>query len=89
MGWLLRLFLIALLLSLVLRSIYRFLEGVVDGAMGPGPRGTGRPAGGHMVKDPVCGTYVVEGRALRAARGRETASFCSPECQQRWLEGKA
>ena len=89
MGWLLRLFLIALLLSLVLRSIYRFLEGVVDGAMGSRPRGAGRPAGGHMVKDPVCGTYVVEGRALRAARGHETAWFCSPECQQRWLEGKA
>ncbi len=88
MGWLLRLFLIALLLSLVLRSIYRFLEGVVDGAMGTGARARGS-ARGHMVKDPVCGTYVVEGRALSAARGRETAWFCSPECQRRWLEGKA
>lgn len=88
MAWLLRLFLIALLISLVLRSVYRFLEGVIDGASGGRVRGPA-PVGGHMVKDPVCGTYVVQGRALMAARGRETAWFCSPECQRRWLEGKA
>jgi YHS domain-containing protein len=90
MGWLLRLFLIALLLSLVLRSIYRFLEGVVDGATGSRARADrSRPQVGHMVKDPVCGTYVVQGRALTAARGHETAWFCSPQCQRRWLQGKA
>jgi YHS domain-containing protein len=44
---------------------------------------------GHMVKDPVCGTYVVEGRALTAARNGQTAWFCSPECQHAWLQGKA
>jgi YHS domain-containing protein len=42
-----------------------------------------------MVKDPVCGTYVVQGRALTAVRGGETAWFCSPECQRAWLSGKA
>jgi YHS domain-containing protein len=86
MGWLLRLFLIFLLVSLVLRSIFRFLEGVIEGATGHKRRG---PVSGRMVKDPVCGTYVVEGRALTAARGRESAWFCSPECRRQWLEGKA
>ncbi len=42
-----------------------------------------------MVKDPVCGTYVVQGRALTAVRGGETAWFCSSECQRAWLSGKA
>jgi YHS domain-containing protein len=90
MTWLLRLFLIALLLTLALRSLYRFLEGVVDGATG-GRAGRNRTQapGGHMVKDPVCGTYVVQGRALSAVRGGQTAWFCSPQCQRRWLEGKA
>jgi YHS domain-containing protein len=37
-----------------------------------------------MVKDPVCGTYVVQSRALMASRGEETAWFCSPECQNAW-----
>jgi YHS domain-containing protein len=44
---------------------------------------------GHMVKDPVCGTYVVQGRALTAVRGGQTAWFCSSECQRAWLSGKA
>ena len=84
MGWLLRLFLIALLLSLVLRSIYRFLEGVVDGATGSRPRGAGRPAGGHMVKDPVCGTYVAPASALSLTAGRTTHYFCSEECRAKY-----
>jgi YHS domain-containing protein len=89
MAWLLRLFLITLLVSLVLRSFYRFLEGVVEGATGGRARGR-TPAGRqHMVKDPVCGTYVVQARALTAARGGQTAWFCSADCQRRWLEGKA
>jgi YHS domain-containing protein len=37
-----------------------------------------------MVKDPVCGTYVVPSKALTASRGTETAWFCSAECQQAW-----
>ena len=37
-----------------------------------------------MVKDPVCGTYVVPSKALTASRGNETAWFCSPECQHAW-----
>jgi YHS domain-containing protein len=44
---------------------------------------------GHMVKDPVCGTYVVEGRALTAVRSGQKAWFCSPRCQAAWLQGKA
>ena len=41
------------------------------------------------MKDPVCGTYVVQGRALTAVRGGQTAWFCSAQCQRAWLSGKA
>jgi YHS domain-containing protein len=92
MGWIFRFFLFFLLVTILLRSAYRFLQGVIQGAGGDGARVSGRRASqvtGRMVKDPVCGTYVVEGRALTAVRGGRTAWFCSTECQRLWLSGKA
>jgi hypothetical protein len=35
---------------------------------------------GHLVKDPVCGTYVPEGTALHAG----DQSFCSEDCRNKW-----
>ena len=35
---------------------------------------------GHLVKDPVCGTYVPEGKAIQAAG----QFFCSEECRRKW-----
>jgi YHS domain-containing protein len=88
LGFLLRVALFLLLIAVVLRSAYRFLEGVIEGATGVGAAASRRQVAGHMVKDPVCGTYVVQGRALTAVRGQQTAWFCSPRCQQAWLQGK-
>jgi YHS domain-containing protein len=87
MGFLLRVALFLILIAVVLRAAYRFLEGVIEGATG-GSAAASRQIAGHMVKDPVCGTYVVQGRALTAVRGQQTAWFCSPRCQQAWLQGK-
>jgi YHS domain-containing protein len=90
MGWILRLLLFILLITVVLRSAYRFLHGVIEGAGMDSPRVSHRrrtQVTGHMVKDPVCGTYVVQGRALTAVRNGETAWFCSAECQRAWLKG--
>ncbi len=39
----------------------------------------GRP--GHLVKDPVCGTYVPQESAL-SARGE---FFCSEACRDQWM----
>jgi YHS domain-containing protein len=38
-----------------------------------------------MIADPVCGTYVVPGKALQLARGRETLYFCSDKCRDQWV----
>jgi len=88
MGFLLRVALFLILISVLLRSAYRFLGGVIEGATSGSPAASSRQVAGHMVKDPVCGTYVVQGRALTAVRGQQTAWFCSPRCQQAWLQGK-
>ena len=40
------------------------------------------PAGGRLVKDPICGTYIPEETALSA----KNEFFCSEECRQRFLK---
>jgi YHS domain-containing protein len=84
---LVRILLFLLLALMALRAVMRFVAGLMIG-VSDGRAQPPRQVGGHMVKDPVCGTYVVEGRALTAVRGGRTEWFCSPECQHAWLEGK-
>lgn len=86
---LLRTFLLLLLLLFLARAVWRLLSGVVQGASSGGsvPRGQ-RPASPpavKMVRDPVCGTYVVPGKALELARGRETVYFCSEKCRDQYF----
>ena len=85
MGAAIRLLLILFVIALVVRSIWRFLEAVVDGASGPSRRSGRVPQkGAHMVRDPVCGTFVVQSRALTADRGGQTAWFCSENSRRQW-----
>jgi YHS domain-containing protein len=83
MGWLVRFVLFSLLITLVVRAALRLFAGIVEGATGGGAR-TSAPPATKMVKDPVCGTYVVPSKALMASRGNQTAWFCSTECQHTW-----
>ena len=83
-----RTFLLFLLLLFLARAILRFLGGVVQGAST-----ASRPGGGSasppvtkMVQDPVCGTYVVPGKAVALAHGGATTFFCSEACRQKYLE---
>ena len=82
--------LLLLLLMLVLaRALIRFFGGVVQGASGQaGPAGRTphtAPVAKKIIQDPVCGTYVLPGKALELARGRETLFFCSDACRQKFL----
>jgi YHS domain-containing protein len=70
-----------------IRAIWRLLQGVMQGMAGePAPRpGSSVPAQGvQMVKDPVCGTYVVPERAVSAVTGRRTVYFCSTACRDKY-----
>ena len=88
MSWLIRFVLFSLLFTLVVRAALRFFAGIVEGASDGGPRRP-TPVPTKMVKDPVCGTYVVPSKALTASRDNQTAWFCSPECQQAWQRALA
>lgn len=40
---------------------------------------------GHMVRDPLCGTFVAEELSVSAKTGGETLHFCSRECRDTYL----
>ncbi len=42
-----------------------------------------------MVKDPVCGTYFPQGRAVALNGKGEVLYFCSTECRDRYLAEKS
>lgn len=86
-----RVLLWALLILLIFRALGRLVRGIAEGADSTGPRR--RPSGSGstvakgelMVRDPVCGTFVVQSRAL-SARGKDGAQyFCSETCRQSFL----
>ena len=77
-----RLILWTLLIALVLRALSRLVRGVLEGA-GYGHEGGG-PPGVPLVKDPVCGVFVVPGQALMVGNGRDAKFFCSEKCRQAW-----
>lgn len=83
-----RFLLIALLVLLLLRAAWKFLVGVVDGASRHPTRPSGPPAKGvPMARDPVCGTFVVPGRALTLSARGEVFHFCSEDCRESFRRG--
>jgi YHS domain-containing protein len=74
-------FVLLLILSVVVaRAFWRVVDGVVEG-LGGRPGSTGVPDRGvQMVRDPVCGTFVVPDRAVTITVGRQRLYFCSDSC---------
>ncbi|MCC7125447.1 MAG: hypothetical protein IT178_11410 [Acidobacteria bacterium] len=66
------------------RAVWRLLEGVVRGAAGGAASGSRRPGTSPAVKMtpcPICGTYVVPGRAITGVSQGRPADFCSETCR--------
>ncbi len=62
-----------------------FLLRTVISLLGPAPsssagRGADSGRGSKMVKDPVCGIYIPEERAITRRIGGEVHYFCSQQC---------
>jgi YHS domain-containing protein len=78
---LLRTFLLVVMVLLLVRALARLFGGLTDGTRGR----SGRVGRGHapvkMTKDPVCGTFVVPGKALSLSAGGATHWFCSERCR--------
>lgn len=71
-GWILKL----VLLYLVIRAVMRIVRGVLDGLRLPADP----PAAVPLVRDPICGTFVVPSSALALGTGADTRFFCSEKC---------
>ena len=85
----LRWLLFYLMLFFVARAVWRLLQGIIQGATSPGAgsaRRTATPPVMKLTRDPVCGTFVVPGKAVEFTRGGETLYFCSDACRRRFLE---
>jgi YHS domain-containing protein len=82
---LLRLVLMLILGVFLARAFWKMVDALIEGLTGT-PRG-GSPAkqsGGQMVRDPVCGTFVLPGRALSVTDGRAYVFFCSTACRDKY-----
>lgn len=73
----------SLLLLVVWRAIRTLMAGIVQGASAPPPPPPGPPERGElMVRDPVCGTFVLPSRSVSARDRGGVHHFCSDRCRQ-------
>lgn len=70
----------AVLLLFIGRAALSLWGGIKEGLRGPGPGGHVPSRGVQMVRDPVCGTFVVPDRAIALMVGRDHMYFCSTTC---------
>ena len=80
----LRLILFVLLSIFVARALWRLLDGIVDGASRGSSARRAPDHGVSMVRDPVCGTFVLPARAVTLADGRARIYFCSDACRDKY-----
>jgi YHS domain-containing protein len=78
-----RLLLFVLLAMIIARAFWRFIDGLTEGLRGA-PRGNMPTQGVGMVRDPVCGTFVVPDRALSIGERDHRVFFCSTECRDKY-----
>ena len=78
-------FILLLLLCIFLARIFwRSVDAFIEGATGR-PRARGTPQRGvSMVRDPVCGTFVLPERAVTLMNGRSRVFFCSEACRDKY-----
>jgi YHS domain-containing protein len=79
--------LLFLVLSIILsrmfwRLVASFTEGLTGRPSGPSAQPPARPV--QMVRDPVCGTFVLPERAVSVHDGRERVYFCSDACRDKY-----
>lgn len=72
-----------ILVWFILRSVLRLVRGISEGMRAPTqPK---PPQAVPLVRDPVCGTYVVPSNALSAGAGAQMKFFCSEHCRRAYV----
>ena len=81
---LIRLLIILVLFPFVARAISMLFGGILEGLRGAPPSRKTPARSVQMVRDPVCGTFVVPERAVTLVNGRTTINFCSEACRDKY-----
>jgi len=81
----LRFLLFAILAFVLWRLLWSGLKGMLEGMGYQPPGGKGQSVG--LVRDPVCGTFVLPSRALTSGTGANTRYFCSEKCREDYSHG--
>ena len=80
-----RFLLVLALLVVIARVFWRFVDAIVRGASGATPKGGARSSGAapavKMSQCPVCGTYVVPGKAISIVSGGAPVYFDTEKCR--------
>lgn len=79
MRWLLRLLAALAAFLFVLRPLWRWLSSRQQRAAEATP-----PPGGVLKRDPVCGTFVDAGLAVKETAAGAMLHFCSERCRAEW-----
>lgn len=74
-----RVLLLLLLAYIAFRVLWRVLTGVFEGMGYQRPGGQSPSVG--LVRDPVCGTFILPSKALTSGTGSNTRYFCSEKCR--------
>ncbi len=79
MGWVVRF----VLFLVVVRLIWLFVRGLLQG-LAPEEARERKARAVPLVRDPVCGKFVVRARALTSGTGESTQYFCSEQCRDHY-----
>jgi YHS domain-containing protein len=71
----------AILIVILLRVAWVLFKSILAG-LGYQRQGGANTVG--LVRDPVCGTFVVPARALTSGSGANTRYFCSEKCRKEY-----
>ena len=80
----LRFVFLAILVVFIARALFKFWQGLQEGLRGQ-TGGHARQLSVHMVRDPMCGTFVVPERALALTVNGELLHFCSTTCRDSYV----
>jgi uncharacterized protein len=75
-----------LVILLLIRLIVRFISMARAPARKSARRGGMERAGGELVQDPQCGTYVPKARAIVSGTGDGAKYFCSTTCRDAYAQ---
>lgn len=85
MLWIVRLLILLIIIRFVV-SLFRSATSAPAGGPGRSRKRPPERIGGTLVRDPQCGTYLPQDRAVSVVRNGTPTYFCSTRCRDEWSD---